>query len=83
MRKNDFLTKLACDFHAQFKTYKIARMEIIPFLKKDLFFQLKKQNFVNIYLFNTMHIFTLRYEPPHGKTNNLHMRKQRCRSASR
>ena len=22
-------------------------------------------------------------EPPHGKTNNLHMRKQRCRSASR
>ena len=23
------------------------------------------------------------YEPPHGKTNNLHMRKQRRRSASR
>ena len=22
-------------------------------------------------------------EPPHGKTNNLHRRKQRCRSASR
>ena len=22
-------------------------------------------------------------EPPHGKTNNLHMRKQRCRSALR
>ena len=21
------------------------------------------------------------YEPPHGKTNNLHMRKQRCRPA--
>ena len=24
-----------------------------------------------------------RYEPPHGKTNNLHRRKQRRRSASR
>ena len=24
----------------------------------------------------------LRYEPPHGKTNNLHRRKQRRRSAS-
>ena len=24
-----------------------------------------------------------RSEPPHGKANNLHMRKQRCRSASR
>ena len=23
------------------------------------------------------------YEPPHGKTNNLHMRKQRRRSSSR
>ena len=23
------------------------------------------------------------FEPPHGKTNNLHMRKQRRRSASR
>ena len=23
------------------------------------------------------------FERPHGKTNNLHMRKQRCRSASR
>ena len=23
------------------------------------------------------------YEPPHGKTNILHRRKQRCRSASR
>ena len=29
---------------------------------------------------NCDHIF---YEPPHGKTNNLHMRKQRRRSASR
>ena len=28
------------------------------------------------------YIITL-FEPPHGKTNNLHMRKQRRRSASR
>ena len=27
--------------------------------------------------------FLLRYEPPHGKTNNLHMRNQRHRSALR
>ena len=27
--------------------------------------------------------FTTIYEPPHGKTNNLHRRKQRRRSASR
>ena len=25
----------------------------------------------------------IRFEPPHGKTNNLHMQKQRRRSASR
>ena len=27
--------------------------------------------------------FQMGYEPPHEKTNLLHMRKQRCRSASR
>ena len=32
-----------------------------------------------VYAKTNMHI----NEPPHGKTNNLHMRKQRRRSASR
>ena len=27
--------------------------------------------------------WNIKYEPPHGKTNNLHRRKQRRRSASR
>ena len=31
----------------------------------------------------THHMRKLRYEPPRGKTNNLHRRKQRRRSASR
>ena len=29
------------------------------------------------------HVISYRYEPPHGKTKNLHRRKQRRRSASR
>ena len=32
---------------------------------------------------NLMIIISLLFEPPHEKTNNLHMRKQRRRSASR
>ena len=28
-------------------------------------------------------VLVLIFEPPHGKTNNLHMRKQRRRSAER
>ena len=38
--------------------------------------QLNKQ--INIYFLIANHI----YRPPHGKTNNLHRRKQRRRSAS-
>ena len=30
-----------------------------------------------------LNFIVLLYEPPHGKTNNLHRRKQRRRSASR
>ena len=30
----------------------------------------------------TFKVMTKLIEPPHGKTNNLHRRKQRCRSAS-
>ena len=40
-----------------------------------------KRNFILVPL--KMEVDLLINEPPHGKTNNLHMRKQRRRSASR
>ena len=45
-----------------------------------------KQNFSNArisFALMPAHTFFEIYEPPHGKTNNLHLRKQRRRSASR
>ena len=33
--------------------------------------------------YRSIHSEGIIYEPPHGKTNNLHRRKQRRRSASR
>ena len=38
--------------------------------------------FIFLFYFN-LNLKSKLYEPPHGKTNNLHRRKQRRRSASR
>ena len=44
---------------------------------------LQEDSFPIVYIvFHRTHIFVI-FEPPHGKTNNLHRRKQRRRSASR
>ena len=42
-----------------------------------------KNNMVYFICFNIQHKSNKIIEPPHGKTNNLHRRKQRRRSASR
>ena len=53
--------------------YKSKYLNILLRLEDELILTAK---FVFVYLFSTN-------EPPHGKTNNLHRRKQRRRSASR
>ena len=42
----------------------------------------KKKNIIRVKVLNLKTSRTL-FEPPHGKTKNLHMRNQRRRSASR
>ena len=55
---------------------------------KSTFNPKNKTKIKNWDLVTSLHSFRISvcdliYEPPHGKTNNLHMRKQRRRSASR
>ena len=38
---------------------------------------------IDVYMIMIKCKYKTRFEPPHGKTNNLHRRKQRRRSASR
>ena len=49
----------------------------------DIFALILKCLCINASGINHIPSFHTRYEPPHGKTNNLHMQKQRRRSASR
>ena len=47
--------------------------------KKMEFLAMRTAQMISAIVFATRTV----YEPPHGKTNNLHRRKQRPRSASR
>ena len=43
----------------------------------------EKKRYFCSWVYQIQNSINLTIEPPHGKTNNLHMRKQRRRSASR
>ena len=64
-------------------------LEVENLLEQVSLFEQQELSYHKNLIFETLALYTLqtmqvtKYEPPRGKTNNLHRRKQRRRSASR